>query len=62
LTLYSDSSFPYFLSSWSFLPCPISLPTPPPFLFRKGEASHEYQPALAYQIAVRIGAFFPYWG
>jgi len=27
--------------------------SPPPFLFRKGEASHGYQPAFTYQITLK---------
>jgi hypothetical protein len=30
-------------------------PTAPPLVLRKGKASHGYQPALAYQVAVRLG-------
>ena len=32
---------------------------PPPFLFRKRQVSHGYQPALAHQVAVRLGASSP---
>jgi hypothetical protein len=28
---------------------------PSPFLFRKGEASHGYQLALSYQVAMKLG-------
>jgi hypothetical protein len=34
---------------------PPSICPHPPFLFRKGQLSHGYQPAKAYQIAVRLG-------
>ena len=49
------------LSLPPFLVVPPSPPpsSRPPFLFRKGEASHGYQPALAYQVAVRPGASSP---
>lgn len=30
-----------------------------PFLFRKGEAIHGYQPAILYQVAVRLVTFCP---
>lgn len=38
----------------SFLSTPISIYSLL-FLFRKGQASHEYQPNVAYQVAVRLG-------
>lgn len=42
------------------LPLLTPMPTPPeplsiPFLFRKGQASHGYQPKMAYQVAVLLG-------
>lgn len=58
--------FTYFPSQPQFLLPPLlpvlaplrqqHLPISPPNLFRKGEASHGYQPCLDYQVAVRIGA------
>jgi hypothetical protein len=45
--LYPNSSLPSLLFSQSFLYLhPPS--TPPPFLFRKEQASHSYQPNMAY--------------
>jgi len=57
--------FIYFLS-WSQLPLPFclkvcsSLSTPSPSFSsqKRGEPSHGYQPALAYQVAVRLGTPF----
>jgi hypothetical protein len=64
LSLFSINLFIYF-NPQSQLPCPLVLPvTPsylpsteyssntPPFLLREGEASHGYQPALAYQVDI----------
>lgn len=31
-------------------PLPLTLSTPPLFLLRGGQASHEYQPDMAYQV------------
>lgn len=40
-------------------PMPLLLPTihSSTFLFRKGQVSYVYQPAMVYQIAVRLGTF-----
>jgi hypothetical protein len=47
-TTETVSTTPIFFSQ-PFFPLPSPLPSPlPPFLFRKGEASFGYQPALAY--------------
>lgn len=36
--------------------CPVHTPyTSPPFLFRKGKATREYQPNMAYQVPERLG-------
>lgn len=56
-------------SSLPHLP-PLPPSTPLPFLFRKGQTSHEYQPNMAYQVAVRLSSFLcftagkgdPIWG
>ena len=46
-----------FLSSQSLPFIFLSFPSiPPPIPCRKGEASHKYQQALAYQVAARLGA------
>ena len=36
-----------------------SLSSSPPLPLRKGEASHEYQPTMAYQVAVGLGISSP---
>jgi hypothetical protein len=56
--------FIYILKSASLYPLlPVSpFPPhicPPPFLLRKGEASHGYQQALEYQVAVGLGTYPP---
>jgi hypothetical protein len=63
----SLSHIKLFITSRSQLPLPPLLPvtpsslpflpsTLPPLLCRKGETSQGYQPALAYQVAVRLNA------
>ena len=43
-------------STSSLSPSLWSTPSPPPlFIFIKGQASHGYQPAVAYQLPVRLG-------
>lgn len=53
MTIASPPSFPpsvpYLLST--------PLTTPPPFLYRKRQASNGYQPNVGYQLAVRVGTF-----
>lgn len=52
LYISNPISFPPLLSIFTHLP--LLPPSTLPFLFRKEEASHRCQPALAYQVAVRI--------
>lgn len=44
-----------------FLPCALQLPIHPPplFLFKKVWASHEYQPAMLQQFAIKLGTCSP---
>lgn len=55
-----------FLSIYIYIPTAVSPPSSipslssppnPPFLSGKGQASHEYQPNMAHQVAVRLGRY-----
>lgn len=38
-----------------FSTCPLFPRSTSPFLFRKGQASHSYQPNMIYQVTLRLG-------
>lgn len=52
--LHPDCSSPSLLFS-QFFPQPLAPPTPSPFLSKKEQASHGYQPKIVYEVAVRLG-------
>lgn len=59
-TLHPDHSYPPSSPpSIPLLSLLLPLPTPPPLLFRKRQASHRYQPNIAYQVTVRPDAPHP---
>jgi hypothetical protein len=62
LTSVSPPSSPPSLSSFTSSSLPLFPLSPPPLLFRKGHVSSGYQPAVAYQVAVRLGTSSPVKG